>query len=639
MKKQLALILVLVLIAGLFSACAGQSASSEPAAQPSESAQTVQTTQTPAQSAPEAEATEPETEATEPETEATEPEAEATEPEAEAAPASEQEPEPEPEQAEEAAPQDMPEALAEPESETEPEPEEAPVPDGPAFQITYPLNAPGETITLWNTAPGVTRFYNSFNEMPVLQDVNAATGVEFYISEVSSASASEQFNLMIAAGGLCDLLPVANYYSGGLSQAYADEVIIDLEPYVADNMPDYAYRISQLDRASLETMYTDGMLLQFYTIADGPGFVSNLGSLTTRGDWLEALDYDYGDVFTFQEYDDLLHQIHSVYGCEYTIVASTNGGLSNVTWAFDIQPASMAADGSSIGEYVDAGQVKSPFTQDNYRNYLEWFIGLYNEGIINRDFYISELDRGLQFSYIGNGNIGFWNSSVDKYDEIYRYTEDPNLTLRALPEPRPSEDAEYDPWFQETSLASGTYAATQDCEHVELLCQWQNYFFTEPGWVFCNYGQEGDLYERDQDGNIQWTEAILHPTEFPNAEVGIRTFAFNGLCAFYDIADKLVPTFSDSAREAMEIWALEGGADHAYPAGAALTVDEQDSVTNQIIDICAAASEQLLRFVTGSVELNDETWDEYVDRLESLGLNEVLAVYQNAYDQYLAGER
>ena len=50
-------------------------------------------------------------------------------------------------------------------------------------------------------------------------------------------------------------------------------------------------------------------------------------------------------------------------------------------------------------------------------------------------------------------------------------------------------------------------------------------------------------------------------------------------------------------------------------------------------------STEILSFMIGQNELNDESWANYVATLESMGIHDVLAVYQNAYDEYLAGER
>ena len=623
MKKKLVLFLAMVLLIGLFAGCSGNTAATEPAAEPQAQPAEAQTDTAAAQTAPaQIESQLPVTE--EPDSPETEEPVASAEPEA--APPAQSE---------------MPEVSASQEPEQPSSQEAAPeTAFGPAFQIDYPLDAEGETITLWNNSPSQTIAYNSFNEMPIVPLIVESTGVNWQIVEVSATIMSEQFNLMVAAGDMCDLIPAGSLYSGGEAQAFADDVIIDIQPYVDDYMPDYAWYISQQDSGTLENMYTsNGEMLQFYTIADGPGYINNIGSLTTRGDWLEEMGFDYGEVFTFDEYDKLIHDFHDLYGCEYTLNVGTSGSISGLEWAFDIRPASLNADASSIGQYIDDGRVKSPYVADNYRDYLEWFIGLYNDGIVSNEFFISDLDMSLQFSYEGNGNIAVWGSAADKYDEIYRFTENPNFKLAALPDPRPSENATVNPWFNEVNLASGTFSATTDCDHVELLCQWQNFFFTEPGIMYCNYGIEGDLYTVDEAGNISWTEAVTNPQQLPNAEVVIRTYAFNSLCAFYEISEKLVPTFTDEVREALDIWQMDGTSDHAYPSGAALTSAEQDSVTDQITDICTIAAEELLRFVTGSKELNGENWTAYVDRLEGLGLNDVLEVYQAAYDEYLAGER
>ncbi len=56
-------------------------------------------------------------------------------------------------------------------------------------------------------------------------------------------------------------------------------------------------------------------------------------------------------------------------------------------------------------------------------------------------------------------------------------------------------------------------------------------------------------------------------------------------------------------------------------------------------DFLTYAPSEILSFLTGNKELNDETWDAYVAECENLGINEIVAVYQNAYDQYVAGKR
>ena len=46
-----------------------------------------------------------------------------------------------------------------------------------------------------------------------------------------------------------------------------------------------------------------------------------------------------------------------------------------------------------------------------------------------------------------------------------------------------------------------------------------------------------------------------------------------------------------------------------------------------------------MKFLDGSLELNDANWDEYVQTVKSMGMDRLLEIYQTAYDEYKAGER
>ena len=503
--------------------------------------------------------------------------------------------------------------------------------------VTYPIGDNSETITYWTTAPGNTKWFLSWNEMEIISYVNEATGINIWFEEVGETTASEKFNLMIAGEEYCDLLPIDKYYSGGLEQAYNDEVIIDITPYLNANAPDYMNIVDLQDENTLNNIYTEDMQLAFYKINDGPGYMSG-GSFVTRGDWMEKEGIDFGEYMTMEEFTDYLYVMKDVFGAEYPIDVTPSAQIANLSWVFDTQIPSIY-NVTSIDMYIDDGVVVCPYTAPEYYDYLEWFIGLYNDGVVHKDFYVSEMNRGEQLAACGNGKIGLWGSSADKFDEIFTYSDDPNLKLQALPVVAPSEDPEPYTWVGATSLAEAGMSISCQCEKVEKVVSWMNYFFTEDGIEFANYGIEGDTYIIDENGEYQWTEKITDSDEVPNAEMALKIYTFQGFCSFYDITEKLVSTFTDSAKEAIEIWKVEGTSEHTYPNGAGLTTEETDEVKNSVADICSAACEEVLKFITGEAEFNEVGWDEYISKLENLGLSEVLAVYQNAYDEYMAGDR
>ena len=82
----------------------------------------------------------------------------------------------------------------------------------------------------------------------------------------------------------------------------------------------------------------------------------------------------------------------------------------------------------------------------------------------------------------------------------------------------------------------------------------------------------------------------------------------------------------------MDAWQTDG--DYIWPQMATLTTEESEEASGYISDCAVYWEEMTLKFIVGEEELNDETWNEYLDTLESLGLSQALAAYQAALERY-----
>lgn len=79
----------------------------------------------------------------------------------------------------------------------------------------------------------------SNGDSPILQKVQELTNVNMEYVEVSSASESETFNLMIAGGDYTELIyNFAKLYTGGIDSAIENDIIVDLSDYM-DAAPCY----------------------------------------------------------------------------------------------------------------------------------------------------------------------------------------------------------------------------------------------------------------------------------------------------------------------------------------------------------------------------------------------------------------
>lgn len=63
------------------------------------------------------------------------------------------------------------------------------------------------------------------------------------------------------------------------------------------------------------------------------------------------------------------------------------------------------------------------------------------------------------------------------------------------------------------------------------------------------------------------------------------------------------------------------------------TEDEQYVLDSRLTDIQTYYKEMEGKFITGVVDI-ETGWDEYCQTLEQMGVQEVLEVYQSAYDRW-----
>ena len=64
-----------------------------------------------------------------------------------------------------------------------------------------------------------------------------------------------------------------------------------------------------------------------------------------------------------------------------------------------------------------------------------------------------------------------------------------------------------------------------------------------------------------------------------------------------------------------------------------MTREEQARVAELQLNIGRYAEQNMVWFVTGEKELNDESWAAFVTRLEEQGLAEMLEIFQRAIEK------
>lgn len=172
-----------------------------------------------------------------------------------------------------------------------------------------------------------------------------------------------------------------------------------------------------------------------------------------------------------------------------------------------------------------------------------------------------------------------------------------------------------------------------NCEDVKLACQWLDYFWTEEGQLLCNYGIEGEGFEYDENGTPQFTDFVVNGGNFQFMMTG---YTLSGVPSLQDF-DKSFFTYGDNVLEAFDTWASCVDDLYTLPAALTLNTEQNEAYSSKFNDINTMAEERIGKFITGEMDIESQ-WDAFQQDLTSMGIQDCIDIYQEAYDTYMASK-
>lgn len=534
-----------------------------------------------------------------------------------------------------AAPQEAPE-------ETDSTLEEA-APQGYQYTgewATYPLCDPGsETLTMWCEFPGFLTMVgiDSYNGCSVFNAAEEATGVHVDFTEVSMMNAAEQFSLMCASGDMKDILGGVGGYYGSTAGAVEEEIVIDLSEYAEKYMGNYLTILNDPKYAAeKEKAYnTEGQLVEISSISDD--YMPTSGA-QIRKDWLETLKLEVPE--TYEDWENVLKAFQSSYGCSAALQLSGVTQMTNLIAGYGTAGASETNMGSAtVNMYQVDGKIRNGYQDESYRAYLTMLHRWYKDGLLSPDFITASSD-GSQNNTDGDilaGNSGIWFSQgnfITQYEQMAQVSE-PEFAIMGIADPySPEYNPEKTTHFTQAGGnvgGSGALSVSTNCENVELACKWLDYFWTEEGQLLCNYGIEGEGFEYGDDGKPHFSDFVVNGGNFQFMMTG---YTLSGVPSLQDF-DKSFFTYGENVIEAFEIWGSCTDDLYTLPAALSLSTDQSEAYNAVFNDINTMATERIGKFVTGEADIETE-WDAFQEDLLSMGIEDCIAIYQEAYDSFMA---
>ncbi|WP_223407196.1 extracellular solute-binding protein [Occultella gossypii] len=296
--------------------------------------------------------------------------------------------------------------------------------------------------------------------------------------------------------------------------------------------------------------------------------------------------------------------------------------------------------GGGAGYFVEDGQVGNFFTDERYRDVVEFLHDCYAEGLISQEVMTQDYSA---YQSVGRGNgddasVGFtwgWTAS-DRFGAQLA----PQYTATA-PMLAPGGDAADAVWTYDTySLNYGpnsiTMSAQTDVRDAALRVI--DAFYDQTISVQVLWGDVGPNVTEAGENSYE----VLPPadeTSDPSTWKWTTTLADNGPMWIRDDIDVVLPTdlqeaVDEAAPLAPAIANVDPVAD-VFPAEFfSLSAEDSSTISLNDTNFLSIAMQNWATWVTeGGAEAG---WDDHVAQLEAAGLPQNVEIYQGYYDDYVA---
>lgn len=539
-----------------------------------------------------------------------------------------------------------PSAPAEPTAPAEPaEPDTPAEPAEPKdpFEVTLPICEEETFITIYSyDRPFLWDHMDNYDENTIQAELIKRTNVHPDFHWFTNV---EALQVNIASGEYYDIYwQIENFYAGGLSKAFEDEVIIDVYDLVTTYMPNY-YKALEDDGLALKaTLDSNGHMFYIHEMT-AFDYGANAGAIV-REDMLQEIGWTAYDIVTYDDIHEVLTLMKTQLGVKSPIYMFSNGTPSNnyLASGFDTSGDISNWD-NSMPFYKDGNTIKFAGVDDNFLEYITMIREWYAEGLFDSDFLSHQDTMRPDGDTIWGGDVGFffWNNEV--FGELIQNGSafDPDYDVRGVQMPVKEKDQvlTFTNGKLWSLLQSFGAAISTDCdpELAVIACKWMDYAYTEEGTLLCNYGVEGLSFEY-VDGKPMLKEDFL-TDNYLVGDAGLMMVknACLGTSSVYK-QDKTIydPFDNPAAIESREIYArnlvetYEESSDIlTFVKIAYENSTEFNNIMNEVLN---TLSEFMTAYIMGERDASE--WDSIVQAQWDLGLQQCIDWYQEAFDEFMS---
>lgn len=462
-----------------------------------------------------------------------------------------------------------------------------------------------------------------WDQLAFFKEMEKRTNVALEFDTPPMDSFNERMNLSFATNSLPDFifgsfnqLTAAKAYEYG-SQGFLvplEDLIGSYAPNVKkllDDNPDY--------RKSLTS--PDGHIYTLPRIEAGFGLY--WPKFWINQEWLDELNLQ-----TPKTLEELAEVLKAFQAKDGSIIPMTSQKLDDIRAGL-MNAYGYVMDGQTFFAIKEDKVVFVP-AQEEFKAYLTFLNGLYADKLLDSETFTQTrqqmqakgADKRLGFFFDGADFLTVGNENSQAYTMV------PPLTTTFNADPIAVKN---------NPLGYGTFAITKENDHPEATIRWVDYLFGKEGAILHTFGLEGEHWESTPDGGIrrilpeganqaEFTGQNITPdvgaTRTPKnhtfideiAQIGEEQNNPQNFGIRKEVAEKLMPHVRDG-----------------FPI-LHFTEEEQKERAVLQTDITTYMREMEAKFVIGAESL--DKWDGYLKTMGNMQVEQLTALYQQAYDRW-----
>ncbi|TVY11198.1 extracellular solute-binding protein [Paenibacillus cremeus] len=498
---------------------------------------------------------------------------------------------------------------------------------------SFPLKTP-QTLKIGTV---VVDGYPASKDVRQWQDIEKQTNIHVDFQDVNQSQWKEKKGLLFASNDLPEAFIGAGIFTDAELLNYGSTgALIPLEKLIDQYAPNFKKALQDYPELRSQITAPDGHIYAIPSFIDDWQGVKTGNILFTNKKWLDKLGMKVPT--TTDEFEQMLlafkNQDPSGVGKDkiipFTSIKDFNL-FSAIFGAFGIIDHYSQDSLLHIG--LKDGKATYAPVQPQYKDAISYLNKLYSEGLIDKEAFTHD---GKSYSakiqsdprvvgVFSNWRSTSWATKPEQRDDY--------VPVGPLKGPKGDQLVEKYP----TGLFyRGSFAITNNTKRPELLMQWMDNVLNDDNEMqMSSGGRYGDYLEKQADGTVKVLRA-LNPN---NNDERLNIPSNGSRVSFMTMANsKRLVTKTPVFTEKGEYDKLFEGkfAKDVYP-NVFFSKDEAMKIQTLGNDINTYANSMYAKWIIdGGI---DKDWDGYVKKLNDMGLKDLLAAYQAAYDRFNSGSK